>query len=434
MKRLFMWMLLLIVCISMVATLSLAGCKTEAEEVTAPAEEEAAEEVEEEAAEEVEAPTIELEGEISFWVYEPVAEGLAVLDDLKAKFEQQYPGTTIDILPVPKDGFNTKLNTAIASGDAPDASYLDQPLVALFVRDGIIDQVPDGLINEDDLYSGALNTNRVDNKLYGLPLSQTTVALYYNTDLVPTPPETWDELIEISQNVYDPDNEIAAFNVPQGDGWGAWLFPGFVATAGGTMLDESNKEVTFAEAPAVDALSLWVELLQYSPIEISTAQNAFQTGHVAMMISGPWELGGLRTNWPELNWDVALIPKNVQWGSNIGGDNAVVYKDSENKDLAWAWIKFLTEAENNLELSIDVMGNFPINLALATGDWLNDDLQLQTFMEQMKYAQARPTVTDWLKINDELISRAIGEALAGTKTPEQALSDAADDARQILGW
>jgi len=428
-KKILLWSLVLVICISMTATLSLAGCKKAAEEA-APAEE--VEEVS--AEEEEEAPVPELEGEISFWVYEPIPEGLAVLDTLKAKFEQQYPGTTIDILPIPKGDFNPKLNTAIAAGDVPDASYLDQPLVALFVRDGIIDPVPDGLINEADFYPGALNTNRVNDELYGLPLSQTTIALYYNTDLVPTPPETWDEMIEIAKNVYDPDKEIAAFNVPQGDGWGAWLFPAFVATAGGTMLDESSREVTFAEAPAVDALSLWVELLKYSPIEISTAQNAFQTGHVAMMISGPWELGGLRAEWPELNWDVALIPKKVQWGSNIGGDNAVVYKDAKNKDLAWAWIEFLTEDENNLELSTTVMGNFPINLALSTGDWLNGDSQLQTFMEQMKYAQARPTVTEWLKINDEIISRAIGDALAGTKTPEKSLIDAADDARQILGW
>jgi multiple sugar transport system substrate-binding protein len=377
-----------------------------------------------------------LSGFIDFWVYEPdpgKPEAVSTLDNLKREFETANPGTKVNIIPIPKNDFNTKLNAAIAAKTAPDASYLDQPLVARFALDGVLDQMPAGLLDESTLYQGALNTNRVNGKLYGLPLSQTCVALYYNKDFVPNPPKNWDEMLAVAKQVYSEENRIAAFELPRG-GWGAWLFPGFVTTAGGTMLDESKKVIGFSQQPAVDALTLWKELLPYSPRDITDGQNAFQTGHIAMKISGPWEIDGLKNDWPDLNWGVTLIPAKVANGSNIGGDNAVVYSTSQNKALAWAWLKFLTDPEPNLALSLKVMGNFPINLADASGEWLKDSPELQVFMEQMKYAQARPTVPDWLKINDELVAKAIDDVLDNNVSPVDALDEAAEKAKQILGW
>lgn len=373
-------------------------------------------------------------GKIDFWVYQPEHGAMGVLTGLKAEFEKLHPGTTINIVPVPKDDFNTKINTAIAAGNAPDASYLDQPLVARFASDKLLDAMPAKLINKADYYRGALNTNLVGSKLYGLPLSQTTVALYYNKDLVPNPPKTWNELLAVAKKVYDPQKKIAAFAVPRGDGWGAWLFPGFVATAGGKMLDAKTKTVSFGEQPAIDALNLWKDLLSYSPRMITDSQNAFQTGRVAMMISGPWELNGLRTNWPKLNFGVALIPKGKANGSNIGGDNAVVYAKAKNKALAWEWLKFITQPEQNTKLATQVMGNFPINVKTAQGDWLKGDKELAVFIQQMKTAQARPTVKDWIKVNDEIVAKALEEALDGGSSAEKALKDAASKAKTVLGW
>lgn len=379
---------------------------------------------------------VALSGSIDFWIYEPDAgkpEAFEALDTLKADFEAANPGTTINIVQVPKSDYTTKLNAAIAAGTAPDASYLDQPLVARFALDGVLASMPDGLLDESTLYQGALNTNRVNGTLYGLPLSQTTIALFYNKDLVPDPPTTWDELIAVAEAVYDPENQIAAMEIPTG-GWGAWIFPAFVATAGGTMLDEENHIVSFGEQPAIDALELWVTLASYSPTEITGSENAFQTGHVAMKLSGPWDLDGLANDWPDLNWGVTLIPSKVSEGSNIGGDNAVIYSTTENPDLAWAWLKFLTDPEPNLLISRDVMGNFPINLEDATGDWVDDNEGLLLFMEQMKYAQSRPTNPDWLQINDELVATAIDDAIFNDVSPATALQEAAESAKELLGW
>jgi multiple sugar transport system substrate-binding protein len=378
----------------------------------------------------------ELSGAIDFWIYQPNnASGQEAMDALKAKFEQANPGATVNIVYVPKGDYNTKLNTSIATNSQPDASFLDQPLVARFVDDGVLEPAPDGLIDEATFYAGALNTNRVGGVLYGLPLSQTCVMLFYNTELVPAAPQTWDAMVQIARDIHEQNPDIAAFETPHyGGDWAGWLFPAFVATAGGQMLDEENQQVTFAEPPAVEALALWKELFQYSPPAISDAQNAFANGRVAMKISGPWEVEGLRTNFPKLQWNVAPIPQRVQPGTNIGGENGVVFKNSDNKILAWAWLSFLTESEHNLELNDKVLGNFPIRIDVAESAWAQADPVRPLFLDQLQYAQPRPRVKEWLQINDEIVGKAIEEAIDGDQDPQQALQAGAAKAAELLGW
>jgi maltose-binding protein MalE len=39
-----------------------------------------------------------------------------------------------------------------------------------------------------------------DGKLYGLPYASENLGFFYNTELVPEPPTTWDEVLEIGRS------------------------------------------------------------------------------------------------------------------------------------------------------------------------------------------------------------------------------------------
>jgi ABC-type glycerol-3-phosphate transport system substrate-binding protein len=374
---------------------------------------------------------------LSLWVYEP-EQSRTPLNNMIAAFEKETK-YVVKVTYIPKDGFNTKINTAIATGQAPDVSYLDQPLVPRFAVDGSIlnlEPLTTGKngINKSKYYQGALNTNVVGGKLYGLPLNQTCVALYYNKALVLKPPATWDEWLDMAKNVYQ-KGKIAAFEVPPGGGWGAWLFPAFVASAGGTMVSEDETKVTFDEQPGIDALNLWIEMRKYSDKEVQDSANSFQNGFVATKVSGPWELNGYRKNFPDLKFGVALIPKkgpNDPHASNIGGENLVVYKSSKNPKAAWALIKFMTYSVKNALACAEVTGNFPVLLEAAKDDRYQKDEALQVFLKQMETAQPRPRIISWLKINDEVIGKALDQALAGQGSPPDILKEAAQRANLII--
>ncbi|HLG78409.1 MAG TPA: ABC transporter substrate-binding protein [Ktedonobacteraceae bacterium] len=376
----------------------------------------------------------DLTGTISYWAYQASPDGAQALQQLKTQFESKHPGAHVNIVPIPKDDFGTKLSTAMATGTPPDASVADQIQVAQFEHDGNIAEMPSGLVNASDFSTVPFNTNIVNGKVYGLPQGQTCIALFYNKDLLPTPPTNWSDLIADAKKTYDPAKKIAAAYFPTTGGYAGWMFPAFVAQAGGTMLDEQNKKVTFADKPGVDALTLWKQLYSYSPADITGGKNAFQTGHVAMLISGPWEIPGF-ADFPDLHWGVSLLPKDVQNGTNLGGENGVVYQKSKHQRLAWEWLKFLS-TDGNVTLNDKVSNNFPVykNDASPDSAWAKEIPARATFLQQLDYAQPRPTNPNWNKINDEVVGKAIEKALINNGDPQVTLEDAAAQAKTILGW
>ncbi len=48
-----------------------------------------------------------------------------------------------------------------------------------------------------------LDAFTIDGQLYGMPYAIENLALFRNTDLAPEAPETWEELIEMSQPLID---------------------------------------------------------------------------------------------------------------------------------------------------------------------------------------------------------------------------------------
>nr|SBO98404.1 Sugar ABC transporter, periplasmic sugar-binding protein [Nonomuraea gerenzanensis] len=369
--------------------------------------------------------------ELTFWMYQDrTPQAGQVMERVRQDFEKANPGVTVKIVKIPKDDYNTKLGSAVASKSAPDAGILDQPLVSKYALDGTIKEVPAGLIDEADYYKGALDTNRAGGKLYGLPQDQTTVALFYNRKLVPTPPKTWDELKQVAARVHAADANVAGMNVPKGDGYGAWMFPGIVHGAGGEMVDDAGKKVLFDQPLAVEALQLWVDLQESSPRKITDSDKPFENGLAAMTISGPWDVPTIKEQFPDLDFGVAPLPYKTEPAGNIGGEDSVVFATSKNQDLAWKWLAFLSDARNNGAVA-DAFGGFPVHLKAqvpAGGP------EQAAFLEQLKVAHARPAVPQWIQVNDEIIAPAIESALTGKATAQQALTDAAGKTRSLLGW
>ncbi|MEK3885506.1 ABC transporter substrate-binding protein [Paenibacillus sp. PL2-23] len=375
--------------------------------------------------------------EVEFWVYEPeTQERKDVLVNLIAQYEEQS-GHTINTTFIPKDDFNTKLNSSIVAGQNPDVSYLDQPLVPKFAEDGVLLELEayangENGINKEEFYQGALGTVTVGGKLYGLPLNQTTVALFYNKDLMPTPPQTWEEWVQASSEIYKA-NEIAAFEGLGTGGWGAWLLPALVHSGGGTMVNDEETAATFGSEQGIAAVELVNQLLEYSDKAVRESNNAFGNGLIATKISGPWEMGGFKSNFPDLNYGVALIPhaEGQQSYSNIGGDDLVIYENTKAPEAAWDFIKFLTNDQNSI-LMADVTGNFPVRLAAAQDPKFSNDPDLSVFLKQMETAVARPTITEWLKINDEIIGKALEKVFIGEEDASDVMKKAAENATQII--
>ncbi len=371
---------------------------------------------------------------IVFWAYEGASiEGEKILEDVIADFEAKT-NIEVEVLAVPRADFATKLASSIAVGQGPDIAYMDQPDVSRYAADGLLVDYTDKMsdINVDDYYEGAYETNVIDGKLYGLPLNHTTVAIFYNKDLVDGPASTWDEWIADSKKVFEDNNgEVAAFEQMWGGGGGAWLFPAFVHSGGGSMVNEDETAVTFGEQAGVDAVNLILDIYEYSPHEIRTASNAFMNGLVAYKLSGPWEIGAFDE--AGLNYGVMKIPSKdggIQY-SNIGGENVVAFKDGQDSDSAWELMKYLTSSDVNSEI-VKVTGNYPANKNSDISEYLAHE-GYSVFFEQLETAVPRPAkIVNWTKINDDYIGAALDKALVDGEDPATVLKEAQDSANEIL--
>ncbi|MCA0991268.1 sugar ABC transporter substrate-binding protein [Pseudalkalibacillus hwajinpoensis] len=374
---------------------------------------------------------------LDFWVYEPESiEGKNKLKDLAKKYEEET-GTEIKLTFIPKDDFNTKLNGTIAVGNNPDISYLDQPLVPQFAKDGVllnVDQYVEGEngINRDDYFDGAFNSVIVDEKLYGLPLNQSTVVLFYNKDLVEDPPETFEEWIDMAKEVYQ-KGEIAAFEGIGDGGYAAWLYPALVHSAGGSMVNDDETKATFGEGKALEAAKLLDELLKYSDQSVRDTQNAFGNGLIATKISGAWDIDNYKNNFSDLDFGVSLIPykEGEKSHSNLGGDDIVIYENTEYPDASWDFIKYLTNDENAITMS-EITGNFPVNVNAAADSRYKEDENLSVFSKQIETAVARPRITEWLKINDEVVGSSLDKVIISGEDPVKVMKKAQEDANVIM--
>lgn len=375
------------------------------------------------------------EREITFWAYAPGDQvRTQLIEGLVTKYNQEHPGTRVKLFFVPKGDFNTKINTSIAVGANPDCSYLDSGLVSRFAKDNILlcldDFVNAGDLDLKEFYPSALKMVKYDQKYYGIPLNQTCIALFYNKELIKKVPTTWAELLQTAKEVYVP-GKVAAFAVPKGDGYGSWMFPAFVASAGGNMLNDTETKAAFNQPAGIEALQLWVELLKYSPRLITDSANAFELGRVAMTLNGPWSIEGIKINFPKLKYGIALIPKKAQYATNIGGESLVIYQNTKDPPAAWDFIRYLMLDENQIVMS-EVAGNFPVKKTLVNHPNFQGDQDKKMFMEQIQYAVSKPTVESWTRINDEIVAKAIDAALNQRASVENALNEAAQDCDAVL--
>jgi arabinogalactan oligomer/maltooligosaccharide transport system substrate-binding protein len=202
---------------------------------------------------------------------------------------------------------------------------------------------------------------KVDGKLYGVPESAKAVALYYNKDLVATPPATTEELLEM---VTGGTRLIQNQNAYHLFGW----FPAF----GGQLMDADGKCVADTGGFA-DAMQYLVDL-KAAGAEFYTdggaATTEFRSGEAGLYINGPWELADNQKALGD-KLGVAPIPAgpNGPSGPLNGIDGFYINPNSQNIASAVELALFLT-GQASSQAYTDEAGHVPIRSDVTSSDEL----------------------------------------------------------------
>ena len=403
-----------------------------AEPAEPPAEEEAPEPteapVEEAAAEPTEAPVEEAAPAVSgptltIWADEVSA---PVLDGLSDAFAAEN-GIQIDVVQKGFDDLRNDFKVAAPTGEGPDILLGAHDWLGELNASGLLAEVSLG--DKADLF--APNTVEAftftDGKLYGMPVSAENVAFYYNTELVPEPPATWDEVKALSAELKEAGNKYG-FLIQANDPY--HFYP--IQTAFGGYVfgkDESgawNPEDVGITSEGTIAAFNWLDsmykegLLEAGAnIDSGLLLSAFQNGDAAMVISGPWALGGFRT--AGVPYAVAPIPSAEGPGRPfLGVRGFMINAFSENQLLAQTFLQQIVATEETLKAIYD---RDPRPSAFVPLAEVIEDADLLAFMEAGAVGDPMPNIPEmnsvWKAWGDamELVSNQ-------TQAPEEALTNA----------
>ena len=264
------------------------------------------------------------------------------------------------------DDIATVLGTRIEGGDPPDVAILPQPglMADLAERDALqpIEDVAGDVV--DDNYAAVWRElGSVDGELYGVwfkAANKSTV--WYSTaaleDAGVEPPETWDDMIEMSQTVAD--SGVPAFAIAGGDGWTLtdWFENVYLRVAGGEKYDQlANHEIPWTDPTVVQSLEELAKLWSNKDLIASGAQSMAFPESVAAVFSDPRKaamvyegdfVAGVIADETEatVGEDADFYDFPSVQGSDPaivgGGDVAVMLTDSE---AAGELMKFLASAE-----------------------------------------------------------------------------------------
>lgn len=420
MKRRFAWTLLTVFVLLSVLLGACAPAETPAP-TEPPAEEEPMEEPTEEPMEEPAEPELTL----VIWADETRA---PILQDLADEFQAEY-GVGLEVQQV--TDINDQLPIAAPAGEGPDIFIGPHDRLGGWVGSGLVTPIDLGE-KEAAFLDVALSGFTYNGQLYGMPYAIENMALFRNADLVPEAPETWEDMLQVSQELIDA-GEVSYGLVLEDNGYKVYpvltSFGGYVfgRDEGGTW-DPGDLGI---DSEGMIQAGTWIAdgveagLISPNANDADTAETLFETGEAAFIMTGPWALDRFRT--AGVNYAISPFPSDGQSFAGIQG--FMINAFSENILLAQAFLTEFVATEDTMR-ALYVAGDRPSAYlpVLET----TDDPDLTAFGEAGENAALMPAIPEmgavWGSWNSAVVLVITGEDL-----PDSAFGTAATQIRDVLG-
>jgi multiple sugar transport system substrate-binding protein len=435
-QKRIVWLLMVLVATSLIVACAGPGAAppaAEAPAATAP----------EEAAEPAGKP---FEGQELTMIYFDATYARAAEADI-AEFEDMT-GATVTLAVAPYASlYEKEFTDLVTSGGAYDvmqvASQWDGQFAPYLASiDDYLAQDPDvdiaAFINGVARVTGIWNDVR-----FGIPNACDAYGIIYRTDIfeeqgIEVDPLnwTWDEYANLAEQLTTDEmfgTAIAGVKHQLDAYWTARYW-----SQGGHLMTQDWATALPQRDTAVQSLEMIIDLMDYMPAgvmsyDIPDENTAFVQGNVAMAELWPSLIRGT-ANDPDQsnvvgNWGILPYPGHSpqlsSWSLAIPGT-------SDNKDLAWEWIKFYT-SEAKQRQYLEEFGIGPTRQAIYEDptvieehpDFPNMLISLDGVRPRFRIAQSQETF--------DFLDDRISDALTGEMTPEEAIAAVAQQWEEKIG-
>ncbi|MFH1798733.1 MAG: extracellular solute-binding protein [Candidatus Omnitrophota bacterium] len=288
---------------------------------------------------------------------------------------------------------------------------------------------------EKKIFPSILRSTRFGDKVFGIPFDLSEHIMYYRTDMIPSAPKTWDELITLLSDLESKGKGMVL-------DWGSldWIgYSPFLWQAGGDYYNDSYTKVTLDTPQAARALEFLARLYKTGmPKTAVPLEQGMRTGDYPLAISGNWKIISLTVGAPELKdkWAIATLPKGPSGKGTafIGGRTLGIFSRSEMKQEAWEFIKFLFKSENQIEIYQDSLETEDSYLPPNIETWkilpMKDSFKT-VLQRQAEDAQGPPPVLAW-DSSTRFVNHAIQMVVLKNANPAEELRKAKEEMEKEL--
>ncbi len=354
-----------------------------------------------------------------------------VLEDFKEK-------TGIEVVDRIYSDYNTELQAELIGGTAPDVFYVDAYMAPFYIQQGVLSELDAAEFEVDKFYPSMQNAFAQDGKHYAISKDSSTLALYYNTDMVKKEdiPTTLEELWggDFLTNLKTTLPEGTAAMTYNGGDFARILY---MAEMGGASVVKEDGFSNISDPKIVDNLRLIFEAAKdgkvVKPEDLGTGWNgdAFGNAKTAIMIEGNWVIGHLKTNFPNINFESIEIPTfKGEKGTMVFTVGYAMNVKTKNEAAAKEFIKYITGPEGMATWTTGA-GVFPSreDVALAT-NVAQDPLKV-AHLKGMDYETPWQKGTTMDTINTEL-KNYLQAYLLGERTLDEVMKISEDEANKII--
>jgi multiple sugar transport system substrate-binding protein len=216
-----------------------------------------------------------------------------------------------------------------------------------------------------------------------------------------------------------------------------WRYEAHLWQAGGDILTPDGKKAAFDSPAGVKALTLLQTMAVkdrsvYLDSGNDNYANLFNSGHIAMLSTGPWDLG----SFPNVDYGVQILPGDKNHQTISGPDNWVLFNNgAQRANAAWNFMKWFLSTKEHLSFAL-ATGDLPLRKSELTQPAYKTFVKkykgIGTFVANLANAKkARPTTVNYPRIS-EAIGQAVQSVLLGKAQPQAALDEAAGKVDSIL--
>ena len=284
----------------------------------------------------------------------------------------------------------------------------------------------------DALVAGARLGNSVNGDLYRWPFGADVGLLYWRKDLMPEPPRTASDLIQIASRLR------ADGKVKEGFVWQGRQYEGlscnfveFLSAFGGTWLDPVTGQPNL-DSEAARATVLWMQQLiseGTSPLAVSNyaepeSLQAFKAGDAALMRNWPYAWAELQSDSSAVKGRIGVTTMVAEPGASpaatLGSWGFSLLRGSQHQQSTAEAIRALTSSQAQRDRFLQ-QGYTPTEASLFEDPEL---LEASPVLTQLKEALAiavpRPITPLYAQMSD-LLQRQLSGVLTEKRDPDQAM-------------